>query len=154
MQVLVTFLIHLWNVFVSGRNLVQRQWRGEKNRPQDNFKWEIKSGRKPCQNLLKNRFFSFKNVIKKYECFCDLLPSLFYKLSATQKYRTVRCDGWELLIIFTEDQNSPCYMLLLKRWGYSESTFISSSSHMSYSPWIFKQLLPCILCWSWIMVGW
>lgn len=100
--------------------------REKKNRPQDNLKWEIKSGRKPCKNLLKNRFFSFKNVIKKYECFCDLLPSLFYKLSATQRYRTVRGDGWGLLIIFTEEQNSPCYMLLLKRWGYSESTFISS----------------------------
>lgn len=91
--------------------------REKKNRPQDNFKWEIKSGRKPCQNLLKNRFFSFKNVIKKYECFCDLLPSLFYRLSATQMYHTVQYDGWGLLIIFTEKQNGPCYTPLLKRWG-------------------------------------
>lgn len=76
--------------------------------------------------FIEKQIFLLQNVIKKYECFCDLLPSLFYKLSATQRYRTVWGDGWGLLIIFTEEQNSPCYMLLLKRWGYSESTFISS----------------------------
>lgn len=101
----------------------------QKNRPQDNFKWKIKSRGKPCQNLLKNRFFSFKNVIKKYECFCDLLPSIFYKLPATQMHHTVQCNGWELLIIFTEEQNSPCNILLLKMVTVSESVFTSSKRH-------------------------
>lgn len=154
MQALVFFLIRLWNVFVLGRHLVKCQWGEKKNRPRDNFKWEIKSGRKPCQNLLKNRFFSFKNVIKKYECFCDLLPSLFYRLSATQMYHTVQCDGWGLLIIFTEE-NSPCYTPLLKRWGILRVHSFPHKVTCHISPGFSNSSFRWtrVLCGSWTM-GW
>lgn len=92
-----------------------------------------------CQNLLKNRFFSFKMLLK-YECFCELLPNIFYKLSATQIHHTVQCDGWGLLIIFTEEWNSSCNILALKCEGILPAHLLPHEVIISCNPCFFKQL--------------
>lgn len=132
----------LWSVICLRQKPVKSQWTEKKNRPQDNFKWEIKSGGKPCQNLLKNRFFSFKNVIKNTNVFVTYCQVYFISsllLRCTIPY----CTMWWMGAInhFYWRTEQPMQHTAIKKvrvfWEYIHFLI---KSHFTY-PLVFKQFL-------------